>query len=67
MGGGVQGGRVFGRWPGLTREVLEGPGDLPVTTDYRDVLSELLERRLGSRTVGEVFPGFSRSPVGMFG
>jgi uncharacterized protein (DUF1501 family) len=67
MGGGVQGGRVFGRWPGLTREVLEGPGDLPVTTDYRDVLSELLERRLGSTSVGEVFPGFARSPVGMFG
>jgi uncharacterized protein (DUF1501 family) len=66
LGGGVRGGRVYGRWPGLSDEVLEGPGDLPVTTDYRDVLSELLEERLGSTTVGEVFPGFARGGVGMF-
>jgi uncharacterized protein (DUF1501 family) len=67
LGGGVNGGRVFARWPGLSKEILEGPGDLPVTTDYRDVLAEMLERRLGSTTVGDVFPGFERRPVGVFG
>jgi uncharacterized protein (DUF1501 family) len=66
LGGGVSGGRVYARWPGLTKEVLEGPGDLPVTTDYRDVLAELLERRLGSATAGEVFPDFERRAVGVF-
>ena len=39
MGGGVKGGRVFGKWPGLTRDVLEGPGDLPVVTNYRNILA----------------------------
>src|SRR6185436_793027 len=44
MGGGVKGGRVAGKWPGLTRDVLEGPGDLPVVTNYRDVLAPILQR-----------------------
>mgnify|MGYP001609885431 CR=1 FL=1 len=66
LGGGVQGGRVYADWPGLSTEILEGPGDLPVTTDYRDVLSDLLERRLGSTTVGEVFPGHARREIGLF-
>ncbi len=66
LGGGVQGGRVIAKWQGLSNELLEGPGDLPVTTDYRDVLSELLENRLGSSTVDEVFPGHLRKPVGVF-
>ena len=39
MGGGVKGGRVAGRWPGLAS--LED-GDLPITTDYRQVLGELM-------------------------
>ncbi|MCI0746707.1 MAG: DUF1501 domain-containing protein, partial [Verrucomicrobia subdivision 3 bacterium] len=37
LGGGVRGGRVIARWPTLNREILEGPGDLPVTTNYRNV------------------------------
>lgn len=66
MGGGVNGGRVVCDWPGLAPENLEGPGDLRVTTDYRDVLSEMLESRLGRDDVSEVFPGHVRKPVGVF-
>lgn len=40
MGGRVQGGRVFGRWPGLKQSALVDGIDLAVTTDYRDVLNE---------------------------
>ncbi|MFN8539304.1 MAG: hypothetical protein U0232_17735 [Thermomicrobiales bacterium] len=29
-----------------------------MTTDYRDVLGELVLRRLGNGRLGEVFPGF---------
>jgi uncharacterized protein (DUF1501 family) len=47
LGGGVQGGKVYGKWPGLKEEELEGPGDLRVTTDYRAVLGELVAKRLG--------------------
>ena len=58
MGGGVCGGRVLGKWPGLTKEVLEGPGDLPVTTNYRNVLAPILERQGATRRIE---PRFSLS------
>ena len=32
IGGGLKGRRVLGKWPSLSREVLEGPSDLPMTT-----------------------------------
>lgn len=59
MGGAVNGKKVYGRWPGLAPEALAEPGDLAVTTDYRTVLGEILERRLGSTRLDEVFPGFA--------
>jgi uncharacterized protein (DUF1501 family) len=57
MGGHVNGGQVHGPWPGLSADQLVGPGDLAVTTDYRDVLGEIIQKRLGNPLVGEVFPG----------
>lgn len=60
MGGGVAGRKVYGSWPTLSPESLSGPGDLAVMTDFRTVLSEVLERRLGNARVEEVFPGFAR-------
>jgi uncharacterized protein (DUF1501 family) len=59
LGGGVRGGRVYGDWPGLARDQLVGPGDLAITTDYRTVLAEILERRLRNPGTAEVFPGFT--------
>ncbi len=59
LGGGVNGGRVHGIWPGLAPEQRVGPGDLAITSDYRTVLAEVLERRLGNSRIGEVFPGFT--------
>ncbi|MDF2440572.1 MAG: hypothetical protein JWN98_1556 [Abditibacteriota bacterium] len=55
--GGVRGGKVYGRWPGLAPHQLETPGDLRVTTDYRDVLCEILARRIGNIAAQRVFPG----------
>jgi uncharacterized protein (DUF1501 family) len=66
MGGGVQGGKVYGNWPGLKKENLEGPGDLRVTTDYRNVLAEALQKRLGLASLSPVFPGFAEEPLGIF-
>ena len=48
LGGAVQGGKVYGPWPGLKPGQLDGPGDLRVTTDYRALLGEVLARRLGT-------------------
>ncbi len=60
LGGGVRGGKVYGRWPGLAPGALVD-GDLAGTTDYRAVLSELLVDRCGASTAGlaQVFPGWS--------
>lgn len=65
LGGGVQGGRVHGAWPGLAADQLEGPGDLRVTTDYRNVLAEILTKRAGGKNLDQVFPGLKPQPVGV--
>ncbi|CAN5643643.1 DUF1501 domain-containing protein [soil metagenome] len=54
LGGNVEGGVVETRWPGLRPEDLEGPGDLKVTTDYREILTDALPM-----TVAGVFPGWA--------
>lgn len=58
LGGNVDGGKVHGQWPGLAEGQLIGPGDLAVTTDYRDVLSEILTRRLNNPATNEIFPDY---------
>src|SRR5688572_17418653 len=57
MGGEVRGRKVHGRWPGLGAGDLYEGRDLAITTDFRDVLSEVLVRHLGATNVGPVFPG----------
>jgi uncharacterized protein (DUF1501 family) len=65
VGGGIRGGQVYARWPGLEPEQLVGPGDLAVTTDYRDVLGELLRIRLNNPQVTAVFPGYVVNEIGL--
>lgn len=67
LGGAVNGRRFYGQWPGIDPEVLSPYfGDLPVTTDHRRVLSEILIRRMGNPNIGAVFPGYSGySPLGI--
>lgn len=67
MGGGVKGGQVLGEWPGLTKEVLEGPGDLPVKTNYRDVLAPILQRHSPQVDLAKVFPAFELKPQAVYG
>jgi uncharacterized protein (DUF1501 family) len=64
MGGHVAGGQVHGAWPGLGDEQLVGPGDLAVTTDYRDVLAEVCAKRLNNSAVEAIFPGYAAQPRG---
>jgi uncharacterized protein (DUF1501 family) len=58
LGGNVHGGQVHGTWPGLGSAQLVGPGDLAVTTDYRDVLSEILVKRLNNSALADIFPNY---------
>jgi uncharacterized protein (DUF1501 family) len=60
LGGSIKGGKVYGDWPGLEREQLYEQRDLNLTTDFRDVLSEMVVRHLGNRQVASVFPGYDQ-------
>ena len=59
-GGAVRGGKVYGNWPGLEQEQLFEGRDLAVTTDFREVLGELLNGHLGVKDLRAVFPGYRR-------
>ncbi|GAA4956789.1 DUF1501 domain-containing protein [Actinoplanes utahensis] len=64
LGGNVKGGKVYGRWPGLTTAQLRD-GDLAVTTDYRSVIGEILRARCGVADLGGVFPGVGVAGLGI--
>ncbi len=59
LGGNVAGGKVHGDWPTLALDKLAAPGDLTVTTDYRDVLAEIISKRLGNARLDQVFPNYT--------
>lgn len=68
LGNAVNGGRMYGRWPGLATEQLDHGLDLAVTTDYRTVLAELIGHLAGPEAVGRVLPGFEvPAPLGLLG
>ena len=58
IGGGVRGGHVYGKWPGLAVEQRYEGRDLAVTTDFRDVFGEIVVRHLG---VARRAPDLSRA------
>ncbi len=68
LGGGVRGGKVYGRWPGLGREQLFEGRDLAVTTDFRALFGEVSARHLGVPASASLFPGWKAgAPVlGLF-
>jgi uncharacterized protein (DUF1501 family) len=64
LGGGIHGGHVLladGEWPGLAPDRLYRGQDLAVTTDFRSVYAEALERHLlvNSNDVATILPGFT--------
>jgi uncharacterized protein (DUF1501 family) len=61
-GAGVKGGQYYGNWPTLDSAAL-AEGDLKVTTDYRNVLGEIVSRRFPDRSLPALFPGLTYSPL----
>ncbi|MGD0095420.1 MAG: DUF1501 domain-containing protein [Terracidiphilus sp.] len=57
LGGSVKGGKVYGKWPGLAKELLNESRDLVVTTDFRQVLAETITGTLGPTNLNTIFPG----------
>ena len=64
LGGGLDGGKVHGRWPGLAPNALDN-GDLAGANDYRDVCAEVLERGFGVADVKNVFPDHTYKRIGV--
>jgi uncharacterized protein (DUF1501 family) len=67
MGGGIHGGQVFGKWPGLGPDQLNENRDLALTTDFRDVLGEMVMKHLGNQSLKQVFPGYTGGPANFRG
>jgi uncharacterized protein (DUF1501 family) len=65
MGGDVKGGKVYGKWPGLQQHQLYEGRDLFLTTDFRDVLGELVSRHSGNPSLQGVFPGYTPKFLGL--
>lgn len=61
MGGSVNGGKVLGKWPGLEKHQLYEERDLALTTDFRDVLGELVYGHLKNPSIQSVFPNYQAS------
>ncbi len=61
VGGPVKGGKVYGKWPGLSEDQLYEGRDLALTTDFRSVLGEAVVRHMGNKDLAAVFPGFDNA------
>ena len=59
VGNSVRGGKVYGEWPGLKSDKLYEGRDLALTTDFRDVFSEIAQKHLGASNLKAVFPGYN--------
>ena len=62
LGGNVKGGKVYGKWPGLADEQLNEGRDLAITTDYRQVLGEVVSKTIGATNLEATFPGARLNP-----
>jgi uncharacterized protein (DUF1501 family) len=65
IGGSVRGKKVYGKWPGLAPNQLNEGRDLALTTDFRQVFSEIASGHLGAKKIDALFPGYT--PTGMLG
>ena len=68
LGGSVNGGKVFGDWPGLADKSLYQGRDLRVTTDFRNVMADALRGHMGADLPRDFFPNYALpKPMGLFG
>ncbi len=67
LGNQVKGGVVHGKIQSLSKENLEDGRDLPVTTDFRSVFSEVADRHLQIVGGQVLFPGWKGEKIGVMG
>lgn len=63
LGGPVAGGKVYGKWDGLAQRTLFEGRDLPVTTDFRSVMSAMIEEhmKIDRKGMSFIFPDFANT------
>ncbi len=69
MGGGVNGGKLYGNFLGLAPQFLFQNADVKTTTDFRTVFSECLLKRFHNDQIWQIFPGYTAEeyqPLGVF-
>ena len=57
--------RLIGHWPGMEKEQLHEKRDLLHTTDFRDVLGELVSTHLGNGNIKTILPSHEFKRVGL--
>jgi uncharacterized protein (DUF1501 family) len=65
LGGNIKGGRIHGKWPGLRNDALDMGADLAITTDYRDVLADVMSSHMKYADADRLFPELKRQSVGL--
>ena len=63
LGAGVDGGKVHGDFPSLSKDALYEGRDLPVTTDFRNVFTEVASQHLRLPAGTELFPGWQGGEI----
>jgi len=66
LGKDVDGQKIHGNVPALAKENLEDGRDLPVTTDFRSIFSEVAESTFGIKNDKELFPGWDGEKIKLF-
>ena len=63
LGGAIKGREIYGDWLGLNDSALYKNRDLFVSTDFREVLSQIIVNHLGmtSDRLNEIFPDYQLS------
>jgi uncharacterized protein (DUF1501 family) len=56
---------VLDEWPGLATENLYQKRDLKHTTDFRDVLGEVVSSHLGNENISHIMPGHEHKAAGL--
>ena len=61
LGGKVRGKKIYGEWPGLAQNQLYKGRDLAITTDFRDVIVNVLVKhmKLSDRDLDRVLPNYT--------
>ena len=66
LGGKVNGGKIYGKWTGLSENRMYQGRDLQVTTDFRDVFAEILTKHMGFQPPKDFFPDHKPArPLGL--